>query len=393
MSGILVNLENIRPGCKAARDVVGPTGRTVLSEGTELTESEISRLKQLGIVEVYINEEDFDAHASSEKKTQSFDEPCVPVSRAGEPLSKERGERFEKAIDESLHLLQSVSHSPEEILEQEQHSLLAIPTQMLEMIVEDTDQILVTESKDNEIAKSIANNCTQLSILSMALAVELKLPKHEVDTIGMSGLLHDLGLFTMDPKLSDPRITLTEEETEIYEFHPFKSEQLLRELYGVPEDVFVLILQVHERNDGRGFPRGLKEHHLHRLAPILQLSNMYLTLTQARPGRPPIVPHDAIAFLLHQCRKGLFEAELLRAFLNLQSLYAIGAEVELDDGQQATVIRRDDARYDLPTVETADSEVLRLAKSERRVRAPMMRQDQMRISHEMLGDLDYFDLC
>jgi len=113
----------------------------------------------------------------------------------------------------------------------------------------------------------------------------------------------------------------------------------------VPDEICVIVNQVHERVDGSGYPRGLHINLIHPLARVLNVVDTYLSLIDPGPGRPAILPHDAIGFLLHEGARGRFEALPMQALLTTVTLFPIGSRVELDDGRKATVIRRDGAHY------------------------------------------------
>ncbi len=109
--------------------------------------------------------------------------------------------------------------------------------------------------------------------------------------------------------------------------------------------------QVHEMCDGSGYPRGLKQNRIHTYARILAPVDAYLCLVEARRGRPAIVPHDAMACLLHQLPTGRFDAQVVEALLRAQSLFPLGSYVRLSDGCEAQVIRRSDIDYSKPIVQ------------------------------------------
>ena len=52
-----VSIYKIKTGMKLAKPVISPEGRILLSEGVILKDNYISRLRDLGIFEVYIQDE------------------------------------------------------------------------------------------------------------------------------------------------------------------------------------------------------------------------------------------------------------------------------------------------------------------------------------------------
>jgi HD-GYP domain-containing protein (c-di-GMP phosphodiesterase class II) len=89
------------------------------------------------------------------------------------------------------------------------------------------------------------------------------------ETLGMAALLHDIGKLKIPPNIAllDPS-AMTEEELKIYKTHPELGFEMLASNNMVSAAVKQVILQHHERNDGSGYPYGLKRK------KILQLSKM-----------------------------------------------------------------------------------------------------------------------
>ncbi len=118
----------------------------------------------------------------------------------------------------------------------------------------------------------------------------------------------------------------------------------------------------------------------------------YLTLIQPGPDRPAVVPHDAIGYLLFEVGRGLFDPTAMRAFLNQIAFFPIGSKVELDNGQRATVIRRDGDHYTTPVVRLDGAhatDALSLRESARNITRPVVDDPgrQMRITKSMMPTL------
>ena len=269
--------------------------------------------------------------------------------------------------------------------------MCGLPVRLAEMLLEDADQSLSVLECD-ATATPLSNRCSQMSLLAMSTGMELGLSDAELASLGQAGLLHDLGLFLLPPKFRNPTTAYNASDLGIYQSHPYLTLRLLEGVHSISELVRVLILQVHENADGSGFPRNFKSHRLHPLTRILHVVEVYLSLVNPGPGRPALVPHDALTFLLFQCQKGNFSPQVLRAFINQITLFPIGSRVLLNDGQQATVVRRNADQYDQPFVifnNDARGQPQALAGTELRIVSPLVRDQhsQMRLEKEILASL------
>jgi HD-GYP domain-containing protein (c-di-GMP phosphodiesterase class II) len=76
------------------------------------------------------------------------------------------------------------------------------------------------------------------------------------------------------------------------------------------------ILTHHERPDGRGYPRGLREHQIPLEGRIVAVADAYAAMTAERPYRRRFSDHRARAEL--QARAGTqFDHDVVAAFLEL----------------------------------------------------------------------------
>jgi HD-GYP domain-containing protein (c-di-GMP phosphodiesterase class II) len=55
-----------------------------------------------------------------------------------------------------------------------------------------------------------------------------------------------------------------------------------------------IVLAHHERPDGRGYPRGLKEGNIPRAAGILKVADAFVAMTTERPYRKAMTPSQAL---------------------------------------------------------------------------------------------------
>ena len=86
------------------------------------------------------------------------------------------------------------------------------------------------------------------------------------------------------------------------------------------------ILTHHERPDGSGYPRGLREHQIPLEGRILAVADAYAAMTADRPYRQRFSPKRAMAEL--QARAGSqFDHDVVEAFLSLHGELESDAEL------------------------------------------------------------------
>jgi hypothetical protein len=147
------------------------------------------------------------------------------------------------------------------------------------------------------------------------------------------------------------------------------------------------IQQVHEQFDGSGYPYGVKGRRIQVYARILNVVDTYLDLASTMPHRQAIVPHDALGFMLHQASRGMFDPQVMRAFLSIETLFPLGSMVELNSGEIAQVIRRPRNGFASPVLLGPDGKRIELeSQTEVKVVRPACDPgiDQMRLTKEMM---------
>ena len=211
-----------------------------------------------------------------------------------------------------------------------------------------------SDSTINPINKSLIRRSSALSALSCVIATELGLSHEECLKVGLAGLLHDLALYPAILARLQDAFDRPEEKQAVIIRHAQFATDLLTARGGVQDLVRIIINQVHEQMDGSGYPRGMLGHLINSLARIINIADAFLTLIAAHSTQPGFVASDAIPFMLHHTSRGVFDCNVMRAFLRCLTIYGIGTTVVLDDERDAVVLRSSPQNPLQPQVVIAD---------------------------------------
>ncbi|MCC9641792.1 HD domain-containing protein [Rhodopirellula sp. JC740] len=409
---VLVSVDDLQVGAICRTPIEDEVGRLLLGTGTRITPEVIEGLRERGIQDLAIKADEAENLRSGNKGGGGKPKP-KPVRpkerhhtngqdhtkwRKGVPLKDALVNRHHEPIDVSRRKVlkghvQLARTRFEEIrlalTEQKMQTVEALSDlsgAFASAMVDDHDQTVGdVVAADTEM--SLTDRSVKLGVLGMAIGTELGLDGPSVLEIGMAGLLHDIGLYTMDAALSVPgRPPLSQEETWEYRKHPVVSANSLREVSDIPHSVLLAIEQVHEQFNGTGYPFGLEGNRIHQYARILNVCDTYLRLTIGTSFRKALVPHDALGFILHQARYGIFDPKVIHAFLRTKSLFPLGSRVELANGKWADVIRRPIEGYACPVLQSSDGERVDLLETPNEVVAPACdpQRNQGRLSIEAM---------
>ena len=191
-------------------------------------------------------------------------------------------------------------------------------------------------------------HAVNVCILSMDLALGLGWSDDQLEILGLSALLMDIGL-TKFLKLADLPRALTPEEFQEIQLHPMESRKMLDHLHGIEESAKQTISEIIAHEGARkSRPGGFKD--AHAAAEIICLCDIYEAMSHHRAWRAALLPHDAVKTMLKQ-NSQQFDRKLLQAFVERLSLYPPGSYVEITGGEIAWVLAANPKTPTLPTVE------------------------------------------
>lgn len=316
----LVNVTSLSEGMVLHKPVIDHNGRALLQSGMMLNERLIQRLHQLEIPFVYIEDE----------RTEDIE------IQVGVPSAL-----YQKAYEEvkqNFSYLQTTKQAKKVAsLDRISYTLLG------------TIRSLISHLKESKEALSLLTNIMafdeylfrhslNVTIYAIAVANELKLNTKEIEMIGLGALLHDLGKVMVPHEILSKRGKLTEKEFNEVKKHSEKGFEWLRSVHSIPFTVAHCAYQHHERLDGTGYPRQLKEGEIHDFAKIISIFDVFDALTTNRSYRNAMLPHEAIELLYAGCGTQ-FETKFVEVFKKTVALYPPGMPVILNDGRKGMVSR------------------------------------------------------
>jgi HD-GYP domain-containing protein (c-di-GMP phosphodiesterase class II) len=177
-----------------------------------------------------------------------------------------------------------------------------------------TVKVLANSIEAND--KYTRGHCDRVRNFSISIAKELDLSQTKITILEFASLLHDIGKIGIPSSILNKEGKLTDEEFKLIQQHSQIGYDILKDVEFLWESRNIL-LQHHERIDGKGYPHQLKGDEIHLLAKILMVADAYDAMTSARPYRKkPLTKEEAISQL--QLGKGTqFDETITDVFLNL----------------------------------------------------------------------------
>jgi HD-GYP domain-containing protein (c-di-GMP phosphodiesterase class II) len=203
------------------------------------------------------------------------------------------------------------------------------------------------------------------SILAISFGRYLNLNDDELVTLGLCGLLHDIG----NLRISKEELEQAENKKEVIRTHPKLGYEIL---LNCPGELSKTVAEVaychHERLDGSGFPRGLKAEQISPYTRMISIVDVYNSLTNHKAEKS-LTHYNAISQMLARANSQ-FDETLLNCFHQCIGTYPVGTVVEMNSGEIAMVVETNDGHKLKPKVmlltnaekEKCDKKVINLAE-------------------------------
>uniref|UniRef100_A0A7V3ZW71 HD domain-containing protein n=1 Tax=candidate division WOR-3 bacterium TaxID=2052148 RepID=A0A7V3ZW71_UNCW3 len=156
-----------------------------------------------------------------------------------------------------------------------------------------------------------AGHQKRVALIAAAIAKQMGLSEEEQQKLYIAGLLHDIGKLYVPSEILTKPAKLNPVEFELVKIHPEKGYETLITLESLKE-IAEIVRQHHERLDGSGYPRGLKNKQIIKEARIIAVADVTEAMLAWRPYRPSIPINEVLKYIDENKGK-LFDAEVVEA--------------------------------------------------------------------------------
>ena len=194
-----------------------------------------------------------------------------------------------------------------------------------------------------------------VTMLSLMMARDIKLPQEAIRSLGMGALFHDVGRREIPNAILMKMEPLTTAERNYYQLHCQYGVEIAQGLK-LPALTVAIIREHHELADGSGYPQRLKGEAINLLARIVAIANYYDELCNPLNIANALTPHEALATMFAKLR-GKFDPKLLQVFVRCLGVYPPGTIVQLSNGVIGMVATINTAKPMKPMIVAYDAEI------------------------------------
>lgn len=309
-------------------DVLGKSiltndGGVLLRAGIALTELYISRLKKLGVLYVYIEDDRLD-------DVMVEDERLVKLKQVAM-------KNMDKII-KNIHAVNKI----------ETRNSLRIVENLVEYIIDAGD---VNKSL-NDI-KTYDNytyvHCLDTGIMSAFLGLSMHFSESELKDLGKAAILHDIGKTKISSRIINKKGPLTDEEFLEIKKHPVYGREILEKNIQISQEILKAVEQHHERIDGKGYPYGLSGNQISKYSKAVSICDVYDAISNDRSYRKKFSPNEAYELILAGSGT-IFDEKMVKSFKDTFAIYPLGCCVRLSSNVEGYVVKQNKGFPDRPII-------------------------------------------
>jgi putative two-component system response regulator len=200
------------------------------------------------------------------------------------------------------------------------HTVLKLQNKILKTVAE------LVEFRDNSTGSHIERTQRCLGILLSALIEEGLYAEEaagwDIELLQQSSMLHDVGKISIRDSILQKPGPLTAEEFDEMKKHADYGVKIIEKIAGDDDDSeFLAYSKIlagthHEKWDGTGYPKGLKNTDIPLLGRLMAIADVYEALTSARPYKEPFSHEKAVDIITHGCGSH-FDPDLVNLFVKV----------------------------------------------------------------------------
>lgn len=228
-------------------------------------------------------------------------------------------------------------------------SIRSIVCSFLDIFSVDRNILLTLSQLPNSRVYNPAEHAMKVSILSLCIGTAMGYDKNQLIELGMCAFASALGMVFMDDIYLSTK-PLSEEQQLRLRSHPMVGANIVDSTRGMPMVASLVVYQIHERENGLGYPKQRKGRFIHQYAKIIAVADVFQALCSPRAHRPSFKPFEAMTRVLSMVKIGHLAVEVVKPFMRYTSLYPVGSLVRLADQKIARVIAANQEQVKSPVV-------------------------------------------
>ncbi|MGH8672983.1 MAG: HD-GYP domain-containing protein, partial [Burkholderiales bacterium] len=223
----------------------------------------------------------------------------------------------------------------------------AAVTRMTESIMRNPDALMLFSALKQRGGYFLdrAMNC---SIYMITFTRFLGMAQADIERAGMVGMSQDVGMLQLPEAVLQKPGSLAPDEITLVRTHIALGAEKIQ-ASGLSSEVAELAAQHHEREDGSGYPNGLRGPATKVIGACAGIVDTFGAMTTKRPYADAISPSNVLG-IMHKWKDKTFNSWLVEEFIRCIGVFPVGSVVELNSGEVGLVISQNTVRRLQPRV-------------------------------------------
>jgi len=338
-----VRTRSLQEGMRIDQSIKDRLDRTLIARGTILDSYMIGSLLKLGIGGIYVSE-------GREDPLPEAKEPPLPPeiqktidkARCEDPSKIKLSESLKQRVSTGMQYLYN-NTSDDNFA-----STSARITNDLNKAINDNAAIAVDINALKTSDEYTFKHSVDVATMSMIIAKNMGYSQDDIYSIGVAGLLHDIGKSKVPLEILNKPAKLNDEEFKVMKNHTVFGYEIIKEKENFSQAIAFAVLQHHEKMNGRGYPLGVKADKITDFAKILSVVDVYDALVTERPYKKALSQRTAIEMIMSMTEE--LDIKAMKVFFKTVILYPVDTTVELSNGEKAKVVKNNEGSVLRPTV-------------------------------------------
>lgn len=200
-----------------------------------------------------------------------------------------------------------------------------------------------------DVDEYTARHSLNVGLLAIILGRAEGLSRVDLETVGLCGMLHDMGKSKIPLEILNKEGAFSDEEFEVMKSHTTLGFEILSQKADVIEEAANVAHSHHERLNGRGYPRALKAEDISYFSRIVAIVDAYDAITSKRVYSPAKTSLEALRILIG-AKGSHFDPDLVDRFVECIGIYPAGSVAELSTKEIAIVLPTTHDKRNAPRV-------------------------------------------
>lgn len=320
------------PGSIIAEDVYGTDGVLLIKKGSMFREHYIPRFIDAGVQEIFVEE-----NGSMTPETVSTIRKSLNIQ---DVIHDKTRAHAQNQIKKTMMKFKAVSSSDIQKIGQ-------MVEDMIEQLLDKKDFVFAL-SQLRSVDDYTYQHSVNVGVLALIIGIDLNLTKEQLKHLGMGAILHDIGKIMVPEEIIKKPAKLTSDEFMEVKKHTEYGYDILIQT-NIQEEAALIALHHHEKYDGTGYNRGLRNTKIPLYARIVAVADVYDAMSNDRVYQRKSSPDKVFREITHQGDKH-FDTQIMETFARHINIYPTGTGIILNSGHRGIVLYQNKLYPESPIV-------------------------------------------